>query len=314
MSPNSQEQSGSFSSLKHDEAAITSPGALLRDRRLALHLNEWDIAREMRLQTQYILDLETDNFQAFSSLAFVRGYLRGYAKIVGIPEAEIMQLFNQLALQEKASVSIPKYITHDKSHSDRYWRWMGFAVMGFVLVSLILWWQNYNSSLKTMNTSVNSTLEKVSSLQNTLNAETQKAQTEAAATVPTPTTEQVSGTLGTSATLLGGVTTNTTTNSNAHGTTGTQAVSTTPVSNSGMTTATPATPNATTPLTTVVPVPTTSNAPMVAPVTPDALAAPSTTMPNTVAPTPPKKSHQSNFSSAHDPVVEGQAPRLDSPN
>lgn len=285
MSPVSQEQSGSFSNLKHDEAAIVSPGALLRDRRLALHLSEWDIAREMRLQTQYILDLEADNFQAFSSLAFVRGYLRGYAKIVGIAEAEIMQLFNQLSLQDKEPVAVPKYITHDKSHSDRYWRWMGLAVLGFVVVSLVLWWQNYNSSLKTMNTSVNSTLEKVSALQNTLNAEAQKAQAEAAATIPTPTTEQMSGALGTSATLLESVTSPAAQN-NANATT-TQPGTTMPAGNSS--TMTPAAPASmgTSMTTTAVPAPTA---------------------------TPKRKSQQSNLSSAHDPVVEGQAPRFDSSN
>ena len=94
----SQEQAGAFPDLKHDKAVIMSPGALLRDRRLALHLNEWDIAREMRLQTQYILDLEADNFDAFSSLAFVRGYLRGYAKLVGIAEMDLIHLFNTFSL------------------------------------------------------------------------------------------------------------------------------------------------------------------------------------------------------------------------
>lgn len=302
MSPNSQEQPGSFSSLKHDEAAITSPGALLRDRRLALHLNEWDIAREMRLQTQYILDLESDNFQAFSSLAFVRGYLRGYAKIVGIAEIEIMQLFNQLSLQDKASVTVPKYITHDKSHSDRYWRWMGLAVLGFVVVSLVLWWQNYNSSLKTMNTSVNSTLDKVSALQNTLNNEAQKAQADATATAPTPTTEQVSGTLGTSATLLESVTTPTPQN-NANATT-TQPAATMPASgNNG--TMTPANVSGTA-ITPTASAPTSTSVSASAPMTTPNMATP--------AAAPKRSSPQSTLSSAHAPVVDGQAPRLESPN
>jgi cytoskeleton protein RodZ len=258
----SQEQAGVFPDLKHDAAAIMSPGALLRDRRLALHLNEWDIAREMRLQTKYILDLEADNFDAFSSLAFVRGYLRGYAKLVGIAEMEVIQLFNQLALQEKVATGIPKYITHDKSHGDRYWRWMSVAVVAFIAISLVLWWQNSNSSLKSLSSSVNTSLSQVSTLQHALEAEKEKATASAAAATP----DQVSGALGASADLL---------------------------------------PSATTPSATPATAPvTTSTTP--AP-TADATVLPAVTTQPAVK---PKKKHSQSESTAHAPIVDGQAPRF----
>jgi cytoskeleton protein RodZ len=286
MKADSQE---AFSDLRHDEAAIMSPGALLRDRRLALHLNEWDIAREMRLQTQYILDLEADNFDAFSSLAFVRGYLRGYAKLVGISEMDVMQLFNQLSLQDKVSTSVPKYITRDRRHGDRYWRWMGLGVIAFIAISLVLWWQNYNSNIKTLNTSVDTTLSQVSTLQKTLQAENTAAQTPA-------TPDQVGGALGASADLL-----NSTTTAN-------------PSAPAQNTTAMPATPM------TVTPAGNANTAPMAPASTmpaSNAIAspAPETTANSTTTPAfKPKRRHaaqsQSDLSSAHAPIVDGQAPRL----
>lgn len=262
-----QEQVGAFPDLKHDEAVIMSPGALLRDRRLALHLNEWDIAREMRLQTQYILDLEADNFDAFSSLAFVRGYLRGYAKLVGIAEMDVIQLFNQLALQDKVATGIPKYITHDKSRGDRYWRWTGLAVVAFIVISLVLWWQNYNSSIKSLSSSVSTTLSQVSSLQHSLQAEKESAT--ASTTVATP--EQVSGALGASADLLKGATT-------ASPTTAATAPSSTATVNNA-----------------------------------NGTAAAATMAPTTGATTPAVKTQKKRTqseSSAHAPIVDGQAPRF----
>jgi cytoskeleton protein RodZ len=261
----SQEQAGAFPDLKHDAAAITSPGALLRERRLALHLNEWDIAREMRLQTQYILDLEADNFDAFSSLAFVRGYLRGYAKLVGIAEMEVIQLFNQLALQEKVATGIPKYITQDKSHGDRYWRWMSIAVVAFIGISLVLWWQNYNSNLKSLSSSVNTSLSQVSTLQRALAAEKEAATASTVAAAP----DQVSGALGASADLL---------------------------------------PSATTPSATPA---TTPVATSIATSTADATALPAATTQPAPAVKPKKKPSQSE-TTAHAPIVDGQAPRFGS--
>ncbi len=311
MSSNSSEQSGSLSDLKHDEAVISSPGALLRNKRLALNLNEWDIARQMRLQMQYILDLEADNFDAFSSLAFVRGYLRGYAKIVGLSEMEVMQLFNQLALQDKSpATTVPKYITRGKSHSDRYWRWMGLVVLGFVAISLILWWENYNSSFKTINTSVNNTLQKVSALQNTLNAQTQNSQTQPQAVTPTPNTDPINTTLGASGSLL---------DSSIQPAAPSQTNMATPAATSAnnTTVSTPAPNNTMAPVTssnTAVTIPqplneaTASTAPTVSSPTTSNIPAAATT------PTPSKRKSRSSLNTAHNPTVDGQAPRFDSTN
>ncbi len=268
-----QEKSGVFTELRHDEAVMGSPGALLRDRRLALQLSEWDIAREMRLQTQYILDLESDNFAAFSSLAFVRGYLRGYAKIVGIPEMEVIQLFNQLSLQDKVTTSVQKYVTQDRSYGDRYWRWMGLAVVGFIVLSLILWWQNYNSSLKSMNTSVSTTLAQVSTLQNALQAEKKSTETTAAASAP----NQLNDALGASGGLLSGAAGSTSVPSHNNVAVPSTSSSGGAVSNSSTNAGT---------------------------LQPKSTTAPSEGMPKN------KTSSKSNLSRAHAPIVDGQAPRF----
>ena len=296
MKADSQE---AFSDLRHDEAAIMSPGALLRDRRLALNLNEWDIAREMRLQTQYILDLEADNFDAFSSLAFVRGYLRGYAKLVGVSEVDVMQLFNQLSLQDKVAASVPKYITRDKRHGDRYWRWMGLGVIAFIAISLVLWWQNYNSNIKTLTTSVATTLSQVSTLQKTLQAENTAAQTPATPTTATPTPDQVGGALGASADLLNNSTPDSAVPATTQNTTVAPAMPGVPATNV----------NATTTPTTTVPASNTATA-SPAPGTTANSATPTNTTTPTFKPKRKRVQSQSDLSSAHAPIVDGQAPRL----
>jgi hypothetical protein len=165
------------------------------------------------------------------------------------------------------------------------------GVIAFIAISLVLWWQNYNSNIKTLNTSVNTTLSQVSTLQKTLQAENTAAQTPA-----TPTPDQVGGALGASADLLNSTTT---------------ANPSTPAQN---TTAMPATPatvipannaNAATTPTTTVPADNATASPA------PGAAANSTATTNTTTPAfKPKRKHQSDLSGAHDPVVGGPAPRL----
>jgi cytoskeleton protein RodZ len=304
MTDNSQGQEEKTSELTHDSAVVMSPGALLRDRRLALHLNEWDIAREMRLQTQYILDLENDNFDAFSSLAFVRGYLRGYAKIVGIDEADVIQLFNQLSVQEKPSMNVPKYITHSSSRSDTYWRWMGVFVIGFIGISVVLWWQNHGETTNSLSTSVTATLEKVNTLERNLTAEqdAEKAKVEAAAAVEAANPIQQ---LGTSGALLTHSATQPMNGNNQNNT----AVTTAENGNINASSANnPMMMNNTT--NTMMPNTSMSNAAESNPMTEMQPNNANSNAATTPASTPAAPSHHKKSSQMHEPVIDGQAPRF----
>ena len=297
MTDNSQGQEEKNSELTHDSAVVMSPGALLRDRRLALHLNEWDIAREMRLQTQYIVDLENDNFDAFSSLAFVRGYLRGYAKIVGIEEVEIIQLFNQLSVQEKPSAHVPKYIAHSTSRSDQYWRWMGVFVIAFIAISIVLWWQNHGESTNSLSNSVTATLQKVNALEKNITAEqeAEKEKTEATAAVEASNPIQQ---LGTSGALLSSATTQPMNGNNQNNMPVTTAENNNPMASSSDNGVNNAMSN------------TSMNSSAANNTTTNMQTNNATNNNATTPASTPAPSHHKKSSQMHEPVIDGQAPRF----
>lgn len=70
-----------------DDAAPPSGGAQLRRARLALNLAASEVARSLRLKPEVVIALEDERFEGLSP-TYLRGYLRGYARIVGLdPEA-----------------------------------------------------------------------------------------------------------------------------------------------------------------------------------------------------------------------------------
>jgi len=64
------------------------PGALLKAAREKAGLSEEEVARELHITVKKVRALEADDYQQLHSDIFIRGYLRGYAKLVDLePEA-----------------------------------------------------------------------------------------------------------------------------------------------------------------------------------------------------------------------------------
>jgi cytoskeletal protein RodZ len=67
-----------------------SPGIRLQTRRLK---NEWsieDVAADLNLRIEVIAALEADDYSTLPERTYVRGYLRAYARLLGIQEEEVL--------------------------------------------------------------------------------------------------------------------------------------------------------------------------------------------------------------------------------
>jgi cytoskeleton protein RodZ len=73
-----------------EEPARESAGARLTAERRGLGLSLGDIARQLKLSVRQVEALERDDYASFAGPVFVRGFLRNYAKLLGLdPEALI---------------------------------------------------------------------------------------------------------------------------------------------------------------------------------------------------------------------------------
>jgi cytoskeleton protein RodZ len=68
-----------------------SIGARLAAARKACELDIRVVANELNLDTSIIAALESDDTAALPAAIFVKGYLRNYARLVGLPEDEVVR-------------------------------------------------------------------------------------------------------------------------------------------------------------------------------------------------------------------------------
>lgn len=125
---------------------IMGPGAQLRKERESQGLDQARIAAELHLSEAMIEALEWDDFEALPGVVFTQGYLRNYARLLGLPEKEILAAYQRLcpeheedSLSGMSTVNIKQEVR--SSHGlVQLASW--FIVIGLIAM-LVVWWQGH---------------------------------------------------------------------------------------------------------------------------------------------------------------------------
>src|SRR5690554_7308425 len=80
----------------NEQHQVMLPGQRLAAGREALALSQADIATRMNLSVIYIRALENGDYKRLPGMAFVRGYIKNYAKLVDLPVAELVAQLEQI--------------------------------------------------------------------------------------------------------------------------------------------------------------------------------------------------------------------------
>jgi cytoskeleton protein RodZ len=126
------------------------PGHLMRQAREDKGWSQKDTASELHLTSRVINAIEEDDFDVIPSFVFARGYIRSYARYLGLDGQALVAEFD-------AVYGVPDHNSKPMSamrKTDRQSRpgdtWVklvsGLFVVGLIVVSVI-WWQSQNSSL-----------------------------------------------------------------------------------------------------------------------------------------------------------------------
>ena len=118
MSDTTEQEStqSEVSNQRVEQPAPELPGVRLRERRESNHLSREEVAHHLRLDAQLIKALEEDDYSRLPSPAYICGYLRSYARLLKLPEDEIVQAYShgeqiQSALIPESVSILPKKMT-----------------------------------------------------------------------------------------------------------------------------------------------------------------------------------------------------------
>ncbi|MDC9720295.1 MAG: DUF4115 domain-containing protein [Gammaproteobacteria bacterium] len=126
------------------------PGYLLRKAREEKGLSQKETARELHLTSKVIEAIEEDNFEVIPSFVFARGYIRSYARHLGLDGQALVAEFD-LAYGVPDHGSLPmsgiRKLGQQTKPSDTWVKVVSILfVIGLVAAS-VTWWQSQNSDL-----------------------------------------------------------------------------------------------------------------------------------------------------------------------
>ncbi|MGL5389563.1 MAG: cytoskeleton protein RodZ [Serratia sp. (in: enterobacteria)] len=131
-----------------DKTVTMTTGQRLRQAREQLGLSQQAVAERLCLKMSTVRDIEDDNMSADLASTFVRGYIRSYAKLVHLPEEELLPMLEKQAPVRVAKVAQMQSFSLGKRRKKRDGWLMSFTwLIVFVVIGLTgaWWWQNHKA-------------------------------------------------------------------------------------------------------------------------------------------------------------------------
>jgi len=117
---------------------MESFGRYLVQQRELRGLDAADVARETRLSPTAIAALETDRFDQLPARVFVVGYLRAYARCVGLGPDELIARYDEWRLRMGLDAEEEPEPPPRRSSAARLpWAWIAGVA---AVAALLLWW------------------------------------------------------------------------------------------------------------------------------------------------------------------------------
>ena len=132
-----------------ENSALQSTGERLRLAREQMGLTQQNVAERLCLKLSTVRDIEEDKSPADLASTFLRGYIRSYARLVHIPEEELLPMMAKQTPIRSSKIEPMQSFSLGKRRKKRDgWLMIFTWLVVFVVVGLTgaWWWQNHKAS------------------------------------------------------------------------------------------------------------------------------------------------------------------------
>lgn len=132
-----------------DETEIIGPGQLLSDAREKMGLTVEQVAKQLNFRIALVKEIEQDHYDRALPSTFNRGYLRNYAKLVGVSEKDVLSSYDMLGVAEKQGAEMQSFskITRKQAEHSRL-KWFTYLIFILLIASTVLWFFQENGAAK----------------------------------------------------------------------------------------------------------------------------------------------------------------------
>lgn len=123
-------------------APPSGPGRLLQQARKDLRLAPEDVAQILHLSAKQIVALEQDDYKNLPGPTYIRGYLRGYAQLLGLSPEKVLESYNTLTIPSKPISSLMSTSPPQITSNDHVIQVATVGLTAILLGLVYLWWNS----------------------------------------------------------------------------------------------------------------------------------------------------------------------------
>ncbi|KTC69376.1 DNA-binding protein [Legionella birminghamensis] len=117
------------------------PGSQLARIREKKGFSQEYVAGKLHLRVRVIELLEADNYEQMPEPVFIKGYLRAYAKLLGISAEPFLTTYNSLFNSERKLEKALWQSKRESNRKEKAVRWFTIIIALTAVVAVGLWWQ-----------------------------------------------------------------------------------------------------------------------------------------------------------------------------
>jgi len=128
-----------------DGLTADGPGAALRQARERRGMTIASVADQLRLEMHVVDALEADDYAQLPAPIFVKGYIRSYGELVGLPTEPLWNAYK--AIQKADAPPLVVDPSYTRLHHARQWlRWL-LLLAGIFFMLALAWWYSQSEDL-----------------------------------------------------------------------------------------------------------------------------------------------------------------------
>ncbi len=141
---------------------VVGPGSLLSEARKKLNLSVEDVASRLNFRSVLVENIELDVFDKSLPDTYNRGYLKNYAKLVGLSPESIIESYENLNLLQENHAKMQSFSRSTfKRAQNSMLMWITYAILAVFVGLTMMWWlqDNNGSSLSQSDLHIEQTKE-----------------------------------------------------------------------------------------------------------------------------------------------------------
>jgi len=118
---------------------MESIGPQLKAARERLGISAVEAAKRLHMRAMFVEALEREEWKTVGEPVYVRGFIRNYARAVGLDASAVVDAFNQSGYAERAAALMDDFPLQPRPQFRYPWLLGALSVIALVLVAKVIW-------------------------------------------------------------------------------------------------------------------------------------------------------------------------------